>query len=233
MYPKEIIFIDYDVGQFQDGECAAWPEGLTVTATDGKYVSFTYDNPGYCVGAVIVKGGPGSNSYIYPDGVTSDCGLVSPNVPSGPADLSNLTFCIIACDNGEEECWDEETAWAAGSRYVTRGNWATYTPYVPNSSVVLYAGQTKNAGTVYFSGEVDGMVTITITLNEGWRLEQDMYGEPVEEAVKIQGYMNTPPAANPAPGLFTTYKGKDLVVTVPYFNFYGVHVNVERQIPCP
>jgi hypothetical protein len=130
--------------------------------------------------------------------------------------------CVLPCE------WIGETAWAAGPRYTTRGNWATYTPYFADSTVILYAGQTMEAGTVHFSEADDGFVTITIELNEGWRFED------VAENVKIQGYDDAP-SGNPNPGSFE-YKGDatgdSFEITVPEYNFYGVHVNVEQEV-CP
>ncbi|MHC4172074.1 MAG: hypothetical protein ACYST5_03915 [Planctomycetota bacterium] len=122
--------------------------------------------------------------------------------------------------------WIGETAWANGPRYVEQGNWATYTPYVADSTVILYAGQTMEAGTVDFSAPVAGVVTITITLNEGWRF----YDDP--ENVKIQDYASAP-SGNPSPGLFDW---KDYAtessfsIDVPENNFYGVHVDVEWEL---
>jgi hypothetical protein len=119
--------------------------------------------------------------------------------------------------------WIGETAWSAGPRYTLKGNWATYTPYVSGSTVNLYAGQTMEAGTVTFSAETNGEIDITIVLNSGWRLAEGVF-----ESVKIQGYENAP-SGNPSPGLFTTYKGESLTVTVPLYNFYGVHLDVEWE----
>jgi len=121
--------------------------------------------------------------------------------------------------------WVGETAWAAGSRYVSKGNWATYTPYVADSTVTLYAGQTMEAGTVRFSAVASGNVTIAITLNEGWRFKD------VEENVKIQDYASAP-SVKPEPGLFE-WKGdadpgeSTFEIAVPANNYYGVHVQVE------
>ena len=129
-----------------------------------------------------------------------------------------------------EPCYDyqNETAWADGTRYVTRGNWATWTPYQSTSSVVLYAGKNMEAGSVSMSEVSNGEVTITITLGAGWSF-QDV-GEPV----KIQGYNSRPPASNPSPGRFAN-KGSSLVVTVPAANYYGIHLDVRKQIEveCP
>jgi hypothetical protein len=194
--------------------------GIVWETVDNKFVFWQGAHDGL---AIIVKGGSGANVYSYTDmAITNDGHLVSPpvgqnhNIP----ELSNITFCWnpppAVCE------WIGETAWAAGNRYVSKGNWATYTPYEVDTTVTLYAGQHMEAGTVHFSAVVDGEVTITIELNSGWQLED------VEEAVKIQGY-NEAPSGNPAPGQFTTYKGNDLTVTVPAHAIYGVHLNVEWE----
>ena len=121
--------------------------------------------------------------------------------------------CIPVCN--------EETAWSDGFRYLTRGNWATYTAYSGVAkSETLFAGQTMEAGTVYFT-PAGNYVQIDIEFNEGWGLQD------VEEAVKVQGYKAAPVNVSPVPGSFTTYKGNDLSITVPAFNFYGVHVDAQ------
>ncbi|MEM2097952.1 MAG: hypothetical protein QXI70_07335 [Methanothrix sp.] len=153
---------------------------------------------------------------------------------------SDVTFgCEQTCYcNCIEQCWTGETAWAAGTRYVEKGNWATYTPYTPGSTktVTLYAGKTMNAGTVTIEPIDECTVTITITLNEGWRFDPDE-----DENVHIQGYVSMPPAENPAPGQFAVKKFADESpfsievdatadegCTTPY-NYYGIHVAVERK----
>ncbi|ERM80657.1 hypothetical protein P872_12820 [Rhodonellum psychrophilum GCM71 = DSM 17998] len=212
----------------------AFPDGFTVTVTDNKFVSWSFepvyiDGVKYCLKnlVVLVKGGPGANAYYYGNGETSDEGLISPPVGQGNTpDLSNLKLCynLEPCD--DEKCWEDETAWAAGTRYVTKGNWATYSSKSAlEAGVTLFAGQTLAAGTVKLLNGV-----ITITLNEGWRFAD------TDENVKIQHYSSTPPASNPEPGLFTT-KGKantsPYSISVPYGEFYGVHVDVERSVACP
>ncbi|MFO7525105.1 MAG: DNRLRE domain-containing protein, partial [Ignavibacteriaceae bacterium] len=129
-------------------------------------------------------------------------------------------------------CWQGETAWAANGnepgslRYTTKGNWATYVQYA-EKTVNVYAGQHILIGTASFSAVVAGEVTITITLDPAWELDPEANGE----GVKIQGYDNAP-SGNPSPGLFTTYKGNDLTVTVPAYNYYGVHLDVRTSVPC-
>ena len=218
--------INFNEGVFD----APFPPGFTVTVSeDGKLVSWSFDGGGiWCLDgiSVIVKGGNAANVYTYPADVTGDTGLASPiNASGGPAALSNLTLCYNLRECEEEQCYQDETAWAAGSPYTSRGNWATYTS--KNAGVVtLYAGQTLVAGSVALTVNGNGTVTIAITLNAGWSLQD------VDEPVKIQGY-TTAPSGNPSPGLFTTYKGDDLIVTVPEYNYYGIHVDVRKAVDCP
>ena len=131
----------------------------------------------------------------------------------------------LNCD--ECELWADETAWSDGDRYVEQqGNWATYTAYVADTTVTLYAGQTYDAGSVHFSSPADGNVTITITLNAGFRFAD------VFENVKVQGY-DSAPFGNPSPGLFDNKETAEpgdisFEIIVPVNNFYGVHVDLER-----
>jgi hypothetical protein len=151
---------------------------------------------------------------------------------SGSINVKSGTACgeIVKLADRSDLCGvcRTETAWAAGSRYVTQGNWATYTPYA-EGTVDLIAGQNFEAGSVSFSAVADGVVTISINFNEGWGLDVAQ-----SEGVKIQGY-SVEPSGNPAPGSFTSYKGNSLVVSVPAANFYGVHVDTAytgSELPC-
>jgi len=92
--------IDYNNGNF----AGKFPEGLTVTVTDGTYVTFEMmdcieiDGRSFKVGAVIVKGGNAANVYYYEGGTFSDMDLASPANKNGkPAGLSNLSFCFVEC----------------------------------------------------------------------------------------------------------------------------------------
>jgi len=200
------------------------------TDPTGTYITWTSTVP--VKAAFIVKGGPNANIYYYADCTTGDTNLASPMTQGGTiAQLSNLTICWTVCPPPDPCFWVDESAWSAGPRYVSRGNWATYTAYTGvETTVNLFAGQVHLAGTVTFT-PVGNQVQITISLNDGFRL-REIEGVVVGEAVKIQGYSARPPASNPAPGLFTTYKGTDLVVTVNSFNFYGVHLDLDRRV-CP
>jgi hypothetical protein len=140
--------------------------------------------------------------------------------------VSDLNF----INERENVCYKDETAWTDGPRYVKKGNWATYTPYAGQEKTVdIYAGKTIKVGTATFSApDAEGNVTITIDLKNGASFAD------VKENLKIQGYTAVPPAKNPAPGKFTTYKGtlsgSSVTVTVPQFAYYGVHLDV--KVPC-
>ncbi|WP_373523159.1 hypothetical protein [Aquiflexum sp.] len=219
--------VNYDGGAFD----ASFPAGFNIT-TNGTTVNWSFIPPaGKCLDAIafIVKGSNDANVYVYGSDIYSDSGLASPvNASGGSAGLSNLTICYTLRDCDEQKCYDGETAWAAGTRYVTRGNWATYsTKAALEAGVTLFAGQTMNAGTVKLVGE-----EIIITLNAGFRFAFK------DENVKIQHYSAKPAASNPAPGQFFT-KGNatesPFSIPVPTIGvkFYGVHVDVEREVECP
>ncbi|MCM1566038.1 MAG: hypothetical protein NC238_08855 [Dehalobacter sp.] len=137
-------------------------------------------------------------------------------------------YCPAICEDEPpvEVCYQDETAWAAGTRYVSKGSWATYTPYVASTPVPVYAGQNYPVGTVTFSEVVDGKVTIILSALDGARLQD------IADPVKIQGY-ETAPGGNPSPGQFTTYKGSEASITVDAYAFYGIHLDVQRVVDCP
>lgn len=140
----------------------------------------------------------------------------------------HFSYTVQECEEEKEEakCYQEETAWGEGTRYVERGNWATYSTYEAGKTIKAYAGQTHYAADITFSEVVAGKVTITITFKEGFKLADR------PETVKIERYLSTPPATNPNPGTFT-YKGNQTTVTVDEGTFYGIHMDVLMEVPCP
>lgn len=125
-------------------------------------------------------------------------------------------------------CYQNDSAWGTGDRYVSRGNWATFSAYSSEKPTNIYAGQSKHAGSVTMSPVSAGNeVTLTITLNSGWSLQE------VSNPVKIHGYSTSQAGAgNPSPGRFA-FKGSSLTVTVPAYAFYGIHLDVRQVVPCP
>ena len=128
------------------------------------------------VKAVIVKGSNNANVYIYPDGVTSDVGLLPP--PFDPdADVirypwvSNITFCCF-CD-GEYKRYavkvklDGSTLWAASNGsfypYETGGSYCDYLGFgnYPDEAMDLILEYTDtDIGDV--SVDTDGNVSISV-----------------------------------------------------------------------
>jgi hypothetical protein len=186
------------------------------TVIDGlAYYTMPAPDPGYMWRLLVSKAGQVNLLHWNP--------VEGGQYASDRDSISHVILCqmLAPCE------WEGETAWAHGPRYEDQGNWATYTSYVPNSTVILYAGQTMDAGTVHFSEAVDGFVTITITLNGGWRF----FDDPGMENVKIQDYENAP-SGNPAPGGFDHKgyaTGSPFSIEVPANSFYGVHVDVEWE----
>ncbi len=176
--------LNYDDYEF-DG---MWPEGLEVTVTDGRYVSFEMEDcimlgdKYYKVGAVIVKGSDQANVYYYEGGTMSDGHLAAPlNASGAPAGLSNLTFCFVECEKEEELIIAVKSYYSssAGNLYcVSKGTkvfvgseWCATYPlginnYPSTASFNMFAP---------YSNAVIGEVTVengdvTVTLNEGLTL---------------------------------------------------------------
>jgi len=173
------------------------------------------------IGQVVPAGGSVSASYTITHtlvGVYDNTAVVVVEADNGLTDQDEDTASVSVTP--VVEC-HTETAWADGDRYVD-SSWATYTAYVANNTVTLFAGQFMEAGTVHFSPVVDGMVTITITLNEGWQFAD------VAENVKIQDYAE-PPTDNPSPGDFAwkfDAAASPFEALVAANLYYGVHVEV-------
>ncbi len=220
---------------------ADFPEGFTVElSADGRQFSWSYADPNgvYCLAGltVLVKGGPNATLYTYEGNVSCGGNLTAPvnkgrNIPA----VSHVSLCYSLEECGDV-CYTDETAWTADGnapgtrRYQDPGNWATYTSYHGvEKTVNIYSGQTNLAGTATFSAPVDGMVNITISLAADHLLEDDA------EPIKVQDYASAP-SGNPAPGGFAhkTYVqvGSDYVISVPVNNFYGVHLDVLREVDC-
>jgi hypothetical protein len=238
---------------------AACANTIAVTS-DGTYVEWDSEFP---VGAAIIKGGPAANTYVYEPQLEGDQNLASPPVPNDENDenfagLSNIGgFCWNPDDNnGENECYDHETAWADGPRYTPRGNWATYTEFAGDigatKSVDLLAGQNIDVGHVTLERVDEDWVKIEVILTGDWEfavnyeldkegnVKLDGEGNPIrDQNLKVQHYYPDAPSGNPSPGLFqnnVTRNGKLGEITVRYFEpttFYGIHVDVATPVTCP
>lgn len=164
------VKIDYNNGAF----AGAFPSGLDVTVTYGKYVSFKMDDciqfgdKLYRIGAVIVKGSNAANVYFYPDGTMGDSGLASPiNASGNPAGLSNLTFCFVEC----------KPLILAAKCYYHSGKTETYQPFALSSGIYLFntTNWCKELGINYYPnvtafnliGFFDDAIVGTIAIEEG------------------------------------------------------------------
>jgi hypothetical protein len=179
---------------------------------------------------VIVKAGTEAFIYNY-EGAFGDVQLVAPD----GKDISHVTFCF----SEPGMCYEEETAWAEGTRYVKKGNWAMYVDYYGvEKTVNLIADYTNyvNAGTVTFSAPVDGKVTITVNLTGGAIFYYDLNDPLYDNNLKVQDY-DKAPTKTPSPGLFkwkTNIETGSITgsIVVPVKNFYGVHVDIALPVPC-
>jgi len=150
-------------------------------------------------------GGPLSSNYVMSRG-----NFVF--VATGLGGLKILTFI-----EDEEGCsWTMETAFG-GSNAGGGAAWWYYFDNSAGSTHPIYAGQELVEGA--FVNYTDGIMTIV--------LGPKMVLQDVSEAVKIQGYnQGELPSSRPPAGLFTTYKGNDLVIEVPYYPYYVIHLDV-------
>lgn len=143
----------------------------------------------------------------------------------------NIAYTIQCCEpNGGEACREHETAFGGETRGADFQPWWYYYDTSRGTSQTIWAGQTISVGdvTVSCTGDTSSdMCTITIVLTGGWGLQA------VNESVKIQGYTATNlPNERPNAGPFTTYKGTDLEVTVPYYPYYVIHLDVGQPAGC-
>lgn len=92
-----------DYSEITDTFDGAWPDGISVTVSDGTFVAWSSTFP---ISAVIVKGGPTANVFAYDPASLADSMLAAPRNPSPPGNppyaLSNLTFCWNAVPDDEE-----------------------------------------------------------------------------------------------------------------------------------
>ena len=210
---------------------------ITISNDDGYSFDWTSEWPVACV---IVKGSNAANVYCYDEPVYSDTGMFAPlNTNSPDPDdtfaISHATFCY----NEGGMCYEEETAWAEGARYVKKGNWAMYVDYYGvEKTVELIADYTNyvHAGTVTFSAPVEGMVTITVNLTGGAIFYYDLNDPLYDDNFKVQDY-DKAPTKTPSPGLFTWKTNIEPgsttgSIVVPVNKFYGVHLDIALPVPC-
>ncbi|HEY9113561.1 MAG TPA: hypothetical protein VIN10_02610 [Bacteroidales bacterium] len=151
-----------------------------------------------------INGACGNDYYFSAYAVLQDGTVIS----------ASDIYSSICCTDPYCETYQTETAFGGNS--VGAGNaWWYYYKVADGGPQTIYAGQSIEIGTVNFS---NGQIIINFT--GGWELTDD------SESVKIQGY-TTLPSRRPPAGRFTTYKGTSLVVSVPSFPYYIIHLDVQ------
>ncbi|WP_062465296.1 hypothetical protein [Demequina soli] len=122
----------------------------------------------------------------------------------------------------------DNTAWAAGTKYVNKGNWGTYTRTSFESNPTIWAGRNNAAGVVIFHWVDSENLTIEIALAPGAKFADG-------DAVKIQPYAFGDPRLmqTPVPGHFELkYDPTDpshFEVTVPLAYLYGIHLDITNS----
>jgi hypothetical protein len=216
---------------------------ITISNSDSVFFDWASNWP---VDMVIVKASNAANLFDYTNAyldtdvysVVKDAAVYDAdgNMITAPTfyNVSHVTFCY----NEPGMCYEEETAWAEGDRYVKKGNWAMYVEYEDGLVVDLIADYTNyvDAGDVTFTDNGDGTVTIDIVLTGGAIFYYDMNDPLYDNNLKVQGYASAP-NKTPSPGLFawkTRIEPGSTTgsIVVPVSNFYGVHVDLALPVPC-
>ncbi len=233
---------DKGPGTYDDHDYFFDPEfdnTITITPPNPRY-TFDWKAADYAIGAVVVQGGPMDNIFFYNPALWEDTDLYPYDSETNKQDkISHISFCWMKTgDNGDDECYQEETAWAAGDPYIEADQWAMYVTYEEGLTVDVIAGQNYTIGTATFSApDENDNVTITINLTDGWIFYYDVADDEEDDNLKVQDY-ETAPEGNPPIGLFDwkifiPVGSTDGEIIVPLNDFYGVHLDVAQLIECP
>lgn len=134
-------------------------------------------------------------------------------------------FCFIGdiCANGEDEItYQEEIAFGGNHQGPEfSSNWWYYYDTQGLVEQPIYAGQELTDGTVKYQNN-----QLIIDLGS-WELQN------VSQPVKIQWYANGAlPGFRPDPVTFA-YKGNQLIVNVPSYRFYVIHLDIKKPLIDP
>jgi hypothetical protein len=231
----------------EQGSCELDDEfNNTITISNSDGMVFDWESNPFAIGAVIVKSSTLANIFYYDPAALSDTGLYSVKKYDKDGlwtgeyrDISHVSFCWNKGDG--DMCYQDETAWAVGDRYVKKGNWAMYVPYAGvEKTVDLRAdggdGVGLPAGTATFSAPDGGFVTITINLDNSFIFYYDLNDDIEDNNLKVQDYAKAP-NKTPNPGGFAWKEmipvgSTTATITVPEANFYGIHMDLAYQVPC-
>jgi hypothetical protein len=217
----------------------------TITISNANRDSFDWRSHQNAINAVVVHGERLENIfYFVPPAWTAT--RLYPNTSdttNAVGQISRISFCWRGSgEDGQGSCYQDESAWAAnddasGEIRYTKGNWATYVAYKGEEEIVtLFAERTRPVGMAILSAPLDGEVTITIHLNEGYFFYYDLEDALGDNNLKVQGYKKVP-NEEPDLNLFEWVKmipvgSRTGAITVPEVKFYGIHIDLAKKIPC-
>ena len=142
-------------------------------------------------------------------------------VATGLGGLKILT--IQEIPNNDDCIWQEETAYG-GSESGSGAAWWYYLDNTGETQHPIYAGQQLIEDAYIEINPINGSDNIEMVIELGPKLRLQDTNQPV----KIQGYdYGELPTSRPPSGLFTTYKGDQLVIELPNYHYYVVHLDVE------
>jgi hypothetical protein len=200
-------------------------ETTTLTATwstndqDVTWCEWLVDGVGQGPVEIPDGGSSGSSTFDFTPTATGDYEIGFHIWHHVHTERDGLAYVTVTVTDPQGD-WRTETAFGGDSE----GGGAAWWYYFDTSGDEvqdIWAGQDEDAGDVTIADAGGGNVTITIDLGAGWELQD------VAEPVKIQGFNDgdLPTERLPA-GLFTTYKGSDLAVTVPAYDYFVIQLDV-------
>ncbi len=157
--------------------------------------------------------GPLSSNFVVSEG---DYVFVA----SGLGGLKILTIQEISYT---DDCiWREETGY--GGSVSGSGAWWYYLENTGETKHPIYAGQQLIDGAYIEINPINGSDKVEMVIELGPKLRLQETTQPV----KIQGYnYGELPSSRPPSGLFTTYRGDQLIIELPNYPYYVVHLDVE------
>jgi hypothetical protein len=206
--PQSLIEID-EMADVID-EITQAPSGFSVEASVSprEWNGLTGDEK-FTYTLTITNDSAGPDTYYLTNAAT----VTENDTGEKHSDVATVTIKV------PEGTWSGQTAW--GGNYEGGGSsWWYYFDTEGPEEQAIYAGQNliQGASVKYEDGK------LIITLGPNMRLKN------VSESVKVQGYSSIP-SSRPSAGLFTTYKGTSLEISVPYYRYFAIHLDVEVWNP--
>ncbi len=236
-YTEEPLIVNVENPLDEYSETIEWELQTNYPSTSISFASIGYDGEDYkCLTEpninefvqYTIKDFNSFSEVFGPGGIVSDIGFHNGKfkIAYNP-ELSDKLWCanearqyrdiILVTIAGEPAFMGEETAFGGDSEGERNGGrWWYYYDTGIGGIQTIWAGQHMDAGTVEYNHNQNQII---INLAPGWELQDD------DEAVKIQGYDDEPEFTGI--GLFNTYKGNQLNITVPFYQYYVIHLDLK------